>query len=489
MRTKINVVWFKRDLRLSDHEPLAAAFDSPYPTLMLYNFEPMLLADEHYTARHWRFVCQSLDDLNQQLVRFHARIWIFNQDMIRLLIFLHQKFEIQALYSHQEIGLKNTFDRDLDVKTWLAEQNIAWHEFATGAVIRGATQSIDWRKHWYHVMEGKQVTPDWSRLQPVALEDYQPPELDPAYTTVTAEFQQGGPKAAREIMSSFFSTRGKGYQKGISSPSLSQEHCSRLSPYLAWGNLSVRQVYQATKAFLQDAPYGWKKPMRAFLSRIHWHCHFMQKFERDCQMEFLPQNSAYQAFGYRTDNQVADDIERFQAGQTGIPLIDACMRCLKETGYINFRMRAMLISFMTHHMNIHWREASLPLAQYFLDFEPGIHYPQVQMQASVTGINTIRLYNPIKQSMEKDADGVFIRRWCHELEHLPDEYLHEPWKQPPMEAIFNDFKLGDDYPFPMVDLDSAAKAARERLWSFRSRSDVRSASKDVLQRHGMQSRR
>ena len=156
-------------------------------------------------------------------------------------------------------------------------------------------------------------------------------------------------------------------------------------------------------------------------------------------MEKHPVNGGYRHYPYREDQKVENDIKLWEEGQTGIPIIDACMRSLKYTGYLNFRMRAMMVSFVCHHLNIAWQRASCVLSRYFLDFEPGIHYPQIQMQASVTGINTIRLYNPIKQSKERDPEGIFIRRWCPELAPVALEYLHEPWRQPPMEAIFCGF--------------------------------------------------
>ncbi|WP_206646051.1 FAD-binding domain-containing protein [Pseudoalteromonas phenolica] len=124
---------------------------------------------------------------------------------------------------------------------------------------------------------------------------------------------------------------------------MSQTHCSRLSPYLAWGNISLRQAYQAVLQNWQKK--GWRRSLVAFTSRLHWHCHFIQKFESQSSMEFEPVNLGYTHLPRADKALAAERLNAWQQGKTGVPMVDACMRCLIETGYINFRMRAMLVSF------------------------------------------------------------------------------------------------------------------------------------------------
>jgi len=228
-----------------------------------------------------------------------------------------------------------------------------------------------------------------------------------------------------------------------------------------------------------------KKHIGAFLSRLRWQAHFIQKFEMEHTMENASVNKGY----HRLKKSISKKYqEAWREGKTGFPLVDACMRCLKETGYLNFRMRALTISFFTHILWQPWQDATTHLSKMFLDFEPGIHFPQMQMQAGETGINNLRIYNPIKNAIEHDEEAIFIKKWVPELANLDIHFAHEPYLMTPLENEFNNFHLGKDYPHPIVDIKESRKKASKIFMNMKKDPLVQEENIRILSKHTLSDR-
>ena len=481
IREEVNLVWFKRDLRLKDHQPLFHASSYSIPTVLLYVFEPMLLNAPTSDLRHYRFIWQSLQCMNSQLLNFQKTLTICHGDIIEVLNKLNSVFTIQTILSTQETGIEITFNRDKEVNNWCKKNDVRWIEFTNGAIIRGLKNRKSWSSNWEKVMHEPQFINKISELKIVDANSHFPDIqkfLSKEIFEINPNFQPGGETFGERYLQSFLKQRYKYYSSGISKPINSRKSCSRLSPYLAYGNLSMRQVYQET-IFALDKTEN-KRPLYNFISRLHWHCHFIQKFESESRIEKENFNTAYNCIRNKT-NEIY--FEAWKNGKTGFPLVDANMRCLKETGYINFRMRAMVVSFFTANLFQPWQIASKHLAKMFLDFEPGIHYPQMQMQACTVGTNTMRIYNPTLNSIKHDSNGEFIKMWIPELKDFPTHLIHEPHKASAQEQEMYKCLIGKDYPSPIVDLNSSSKNAKEQIASILKTENSKNEVTRILTSH------
>jgi deoxyribodipyrimidine photo-lyase len=458
------LVWFKRDLRSTDHAPLAEAAAFP-SALALYIVEPEWLESPECDPQHVRFARDGVAALRAALAGRGLPLLVRVGEAVAVLDALQRQTGFTHLLSHEETGPGWSYARDRRVAAWCRARGVVWQQWPQNGVVRRLKSRDGWAALWQRRMDAPQVATPAHFTAPRAVPDRgefpSPAELGlPAERPTPA----AGEAAARQTLQSFLSTRGEGYRFNLSSPLRAEQGCSRLSAYLAFGMIGMRQVHQATAQRIAELraagtpqAKSFARHLDGFAARLRWHCHFMQKLEDEPGIEFHNFARAYD--GLRDPEPNPRLLAAWREGRTGFPMVDSCMRCLNATGWINFRMRAMLVSFAAYHLWLHWRAPGLHLARQFLDFEAGIHWSQMQMQSGTTGINTLRIYSPTKQQRDHDPDFGFIRRW------LPE------WGT-------------RDYPPPIVDERAALAQAKTRLYALRRQPEARAEADAVQQRHG-----
>ena len=481
------IVWFRYDLRLEDNEAFIEATKNG-------NVLPIFIFDENYfkldtsSSFHLKFCEDSLKELNHSLKNlYNSKINIYYGDTTEILKNISKKFNISEIYSHHVF--KNNYLSKVDEKIskFFKECNIQWYLFNQFGIQLGKRDRYRWSYNWNKfinqpVLE-KRVNCNFI--------------IDPDHNkncAISTNFiddkliQEGGRKNALKLLNSFLDNRSDNYQKEMSSPITGEKSCSRLSPYITYGNVSLREIYRATKQKLnEDISIVKKKSLIAFKSRLAWHCHFIQKLYDEPEIEFKNLNSAFD--GLREDDFNPYYYEAWKNGNTGYPFIDACMRYLKVNGWINFRMRAMLVSFASYQLWLDWKKTSKHMAKLFTDYEPGIHYSQFQMQSGTTGINSIRIYNPIKQSIDQDPDGNFIRKWVPELKNVQGKLIHEPWKMTYIDQKSISIELGKNYPLPIIENNKATKIAKDKIWKVKKSKEAKLLSSQILIKHASLSSR
>ena len=491
----VDVVWFKKDLRTYDHSPLIDAVNSDNTLLCLYAIEPERFDLDDVDTIHIEWELKNAIELSKSLEEIGGSLHFEINDMVVILNKINLQFGISRILSHEETGNSWSYGRDKLVRNWCEKHGIEWIEFPTNGIIRKLKDRDLWKRKRDARMREKLYDPPLISDCVEFLGEIPTMKNLGMKSRRLTNYPVPGQNAAFKRLESFLNEEAKQFQWAISSPTLAVKYGSGLSPYLTVGAISMRRVVQATNVRMEyirrnkgefKGPTVWLKSLASFRKRLAWRCHFVQKLEMEDNLDLVAQNPVIDSNLMRVLDE--ERFTRWKNGTTGWPFLDACMRQLSSTGWINFRMRAMIMSAASYNLWLPWRDAGCHLAKQFLDYEPGIHWSQVGMQSGTTGINTIRAYSMRKQGIDQDPSGDYIRKWVPELSMVPTKFIHEPWKMPNELQETISCIIGQHYPKPVLDEVESRKEGVKRSYAARSSKESREISQKVLKRHGSRSR-
>ena len=465
-----DIIILNRNLRLLDNAAL-------YYGSLKSNFIVIYLYDVDYwkangkSSRQLKFSNDCLEELDEDLKKLNSKINVFNGSFYDLGKWIETNYNNFSIHINHCTDVNYFREGFNNFKENFKNKITVYDDF--GLQLNNFDRDT-WSKNWNHIMNSDLLgvpkpSNNKDRLNLIGFSDFKN-EISCEFSGLS-NIQKGGTSKAKELLETFLDQRCKGYRIKMSSPSQSEESCSRLSPHFTYGSISIRQVYQQLNKMLPEL--NNKKDLYSFKKRLYWHCHFVQKLHTEPELEFNSMHRMCDDLRPEYDNEI---IEKWIEGETGFPFLDACMKFLNENGWINFRMRAMIMSFASYNLWQPWQKTSPRLAELFTDYEPGIHISQVQMQSGVTGINLPRIYSISKQSMDQDPDAEWTKNLLPQLNNFDPKLIHNA-------------ELNDSYIPQIVDLKSSAKFARDQIWGIRKSIEFKNEARKVYLKHGSRRKR
>jgi len=429
----VSIIWFRRDLRLSDNEIVALAIAKGSTILPCFIIDPWFYTDwADICKARVRFLFEALENLDHNLRQRGSQLYLFEGNAVTVMQTLTQQLLEQGyrpqLFFNQDVQVTYGIERDQAVLDHYRQLNLACY-VGLNFFVQADDEHRDTWHHEYYTYQRQPLhpTPERIPLPSVSLNLPQLTleELKQKYRTfwqVEQVYFSGGETQAIATLDSFLTHRFRGYHWKLSRPWLAQQRAtSHLSPHLAFGTLSTRTVYQRTKARaaeLADQPKA-QFSLKAFRDRLRWRDSFQQRLifhpELAYQNRYPEFDSCYQPGPLTPEKQTL--FQAWQTGQTGFPLLDASMRQLRHQGWMNFRMRAMCATFLTINCGVSWHHGAQHFMNYLVDGDLAIDNWQWQMQAGITNplSDIFRIYNPNKNIESKDSELRFLFHWVPEL--------------------------------------------------------------------------
>lgn len=471
------IVWFRRDLRLSDNPALHAAHSAGARILPVY-----ILDDENAgewkmggASRFWlHHSLASLDDsLGGSLVRLKG-------DARRALRKLVKDTGATAVYWNRCYEPWR-IARDKDIKADLKEDGVTAESF-NGSLLWEPWDVLKDDGTPYKVFTPfyrkgclsktaprepleKPQNPEFAKHEgSLSLEELHllPQKPEPRWDRKMEQYWEIGEEGAKKAMHHFMDHGLKNYKDGRDL--MTGDHCSHLSPRLHFGELSPNQVWYAAKH--KGEAEGWTRDLDHFHSELGW-----REFSYSLLYHFptLPRKnlqSKFDAFPWEKNDTA---LHAWKHGQTGYPVVDAAMRELWETGYMHNRSRMVVGSFLVKNLLLHWHLGE----EWFWDCLCDADLPNNSASWQwIAGCGAdaapyFRIFNPVSQGEKFDTDGKYVRRFVPELKDMPDKYLHRPWEAPDDVLKKAGVILGKTYPRPIVDHGEARDRALSAFQSLK----------------------
>ncbi|RAN34644.1 hypothetical protein HY11_14895 [Hyphomonas pacifica] len=464
----LQVIWFQRDLRVHDHLALAAAYVGSGPVLPLYIFDPNIWTPHETSARQFDFLLESLADLDSALRKRGSSLCLRTGPAAEVFSQLHRHHGIAAIHAHDVTGREAELTRDRQVQAWALKAGIPLRIQTPPGMPATASRKDNWQALWDASMRQKRVAaPDILSAHDILSEDWPDAEDFGLAADVCPDRPSGGRTQGVLNLRRFLSGTGRNYGKPNLSASQRMACDPGLSSHLAFGTLSAREVWQGIAqshhALLEDGDSVFAMSLAAYADTLRQHSIDVQTtLERTSvsgHRHFLPGDP----YDRRKAGAGNAHLEALLHARTGFPLLDASMRCLRETGRLDPRLLGLLLSFTASHLWLHPDEPARHLARLCVDFDPASFYAKVRKLPGIAVDKGAYVPNPVRQSLTLDPDGNFIRRWLPELGALSDKHIHAPWDSPKSELAEAGIILGQTYPMRMVDHMAAAREARSRF--------------------------